>query len=744
MSIRTYDFPRKVDLSPGLQSVLAKNGMQAHIVMTPTGGHKLVVMGHDSPVIEYGISEKQVEAMMNWGNNYANKKAYNTFNSIIGKDFDTPKDFVHARSAFGRVSGGLHGYRLGPGEYGFQPGWHMRRIGNRVFFPTSVMVPERLGGRIKPGEMTSGGYGYYYKGNRISREQTLDPQIQIQPRVKTPPARPTGQALPYSQEITSDVYFTKEKWNEVLKSHGIVVNEDAKTVTIKATGTRVDLEYDLTDEELKKLMAPHLEGRNGVSISDRLAVINNHEKFKEDFASGITKAMLESKDPVNMPMRPEAKEQYEREYIEHDRQMDELQRMADARREEVRQMTMEAERIRRDPNAINGREIGQIVPGKGFFNSVANGRQIIVGEIRVDKTAGDHYVMSAVINGEKVNHSISEKEYNKFLSLDDAHRLKLFDKKFPEVEIKNSDGRGIEDDMYATLENGRQVAKAHGQFRTVTDNARIDITDIQLIGPGHVSEKIQGMKNVSSEMLQTLNESHVIRATVNGVVVGRVLTAEEYNSLQQMNDTLRQQYILNNIPKVQKIVEEANKPRREYVTGEELAIEHAKANNVDGRTLETLNSKKGFYREGAHGREAEVGNIQVVPTQNGYRMTAVIDGTPISHDISEKEYNKFMAVDDMQRMKLFAKVFPEVDIKTHPGQGTNIGAAILAALTTAGAVAEDLARIRMFTPPFRGPGPHPYEGYYKPGVNAPADIAAANFELGHIIPEREDGIRRGI
>ena len=211
-----------------------------------------------------------------------------------------------------------------------------------------------------------------------------------------------------------------------------------------------------------------------------------------------------------------------------------------------------------------------------------------------------------------------------------------------------------------------------------------------------------------------------------------------------MNDTQRQQYILNNIPKVQKIVEEANKPRREYVTGEELAIEHAKANNVDGRTLEALNSKKGFYREGAHGREAEVGNIQVVPTQNGYRMTAVIDGTPISHDISEKEYNKFMAVDDMQRMKLFAKVFPEVDIKTHPGQGTNIGAAILAALTTAGAVAEDLARIRMFTPPFRGPGPHPYEGYYKPGVNAPADIAAANFELGHIIPEREDGIRRGI
>ena len=36
-------------------------------------------------------------------------------------------------------------------------------------------------------------------------------------------------------------------------------------------------------------------------------------------------------------------------------------------------------------------------------------------------------------------------------------------------------------------------------------------------------------------------------------------------------------------------------------------------------------------------------------------MSAVIDGQVISHDISQKEYDKFLAVDDYHRMKLFSK-----------------------------------------------------------------------------------------
>ena len=57
-------------------------------------------------------------ALTDWGTNTANKKAYNVFTSIVGKDFYMPKDFVHARNANGRVAMGLHGYRIGIGEYG--------------------------------------------------------------------------------------------------------------------------------------------------------------------------------------------------------------------------------------------------------------------------------------------------------------------------------------------------------------------------------------------------------------------------------------------------------------------------------------------------------------------------------------------------------------------------------------------------------------------------------------------------
>lgn len=94
-----------------------RNGMQAHVVSDGTG-YRLVVQGHDSPLLTYAITERQMLALTDWGTNTANKKAYNVFTSIIGSDFYLPKNFVHARNANGRVAMGLHGYRIGIGEYG--------------------------------------------------------------------------------------------------------------------------------------------------------------------------------------------------------------------------------------------------------------------------------------------------------------------------------------------------------------------------------------------------------------------------------------------------------------------------------------------------------------------------------------------------------------------------------------------------------------------------------------------------
>ena len=671
MAIRKYTNPRAVDLSPGLQDVLRKNGMQAHISFGRDGSPELIVLGHDSPVLTYKLNDKQVQDLMGWGSVYENKKAYNTFTSIVRNDFQMPDNFVSASNAFGKVAMGLHGYRIGHGEYGYDArgpripffapfsrhgrgwagdflgftprheGFHLRRIGDHVYRPYGgPVVPERPDGRIKPGELRSGGYGFYYKGQQ--RETSVDvlDRIAIEPKLKPLEAapRPQGQGIPFSQAIdaNSEVTnaFSKDKFLEVMASHGIVIDEQKKTLTIQSNLSKVDLQYDLTPEELQKLTAASLKGANGVSLDDRLAVIN--DVIKKDFDTPVTKDMLETKELVSLDLKPEVRAEVEAPFIEQERRMEEQRRLAEARaeRDAIEQ------RIAQDPNAISGRQIQAILGNKGWFQPVDHGREMYVGEIRVDKTAAGAYVMTAEINGRLLAHTISEKQFNKFLDLDDAHRLKMFDDVFREVEIKSAHGRSLYDDDMYLAHDGQTV-----------------------------------------------------------------------------------------------------------VTGQDIDIAHATTNSVDGAALQEFNEKKGFYRERANGREVEVGNISVDPMENGkYKMTAVINGQAISHEITQKQYDKFLAVDDYHRMQLFSKIFDEVDMKTRPGQGTNIGAAILAALVVTGEVmSEGLGR-----PP--RPRPELYESrmpptvYTKEGVVNAADIAAANFrsQEANMGPAPEEHMGRGL
>ena len=64
----------------------------------------------------------------------------------------------------------------------------------------------------------------------------------------------------------------------------------------------------------------------------------------------------------------------------------------------------------------------------------------------------------------------------------------------------------------------------------------------------------------------------------------------------------------------------------------------------------------------------EVGQIGVHPAQaeGKYVMTAVIDGRVVSHEITQRDYDRFLAVDDYHRMKLFSKIFSEVEMKPRP------------------------------------------------------------------------------
>ena len=228
-----------------------------------------------------------------------------------------------------------------------------------------------------------------------------------------------------------------------MKSHGIVIDEAKKTLTIQSNLSKVDLLYDLKPEELQKLMANKVSGKGGVSVDARLAIIN--EVIGKDFDTKLTKDMLETKELVSLDLKPEVRQEVEAPFIEQERRIAEQQRLAEAKAEQRR----ESERIERDPNAINGREIQTILGNKGWFQPVANGREMVVGEIRVDKTLNGTYVMEAEVNGRLLAHSISAKDYQKFLDLNDAHRLKMFDKVFNEVEIKSAHGESLyQDDLY--------------------------------------------------------------------------------------------------------------------------------------------------------------------------------------------------------------------------------------------------------------------------------------------------------
>ena len=90
MAIRKNLNPRQMDLQPEMRDILMRNGMQAHIIANGDG-YKLAVQGHDSPLLTYNLTEKQMLALTDWGTNSANKKAYNVFTSIISKDFYMPR-----------------------------------------------------------------------------------------------------------------------------------------------------------------------------------------------------------------------------------------------------------------------------------------------------------------------------------------------------------------------------------------------------------------------------------------------------------------------------------------------------------------------------------------------------------------------------------------------------------------------------------------------------------------------------
>lgn len=470
MTIRTNTNPRQMDLQPEMRTMLMRNGLQAHIAFDG-GGYRLIVQGHDSPLLVYPITERQMLALTDWGTNTANKKAYNVLTSIVAKDFYLPKNFVHARNANGRVAMGLHGYRIGIGEYGHmgrlgmpppflgwtprnQWGFHLRRVGGQLFFPGPSIVPERPDGRMKPGELQSGGYGFYYKGGQQTqplqqRDVLQDLQAVITPMVSRP--RSQEPARPYKELITSPVYFSNEKWQECLASHGLIVDTEARTLTVQSEKASADMVYDLTDDEIVVLTSNSIEEQ---PIEKRLEILNN--VIGADFSEKVTIGHLDSEQRISVALHPEVQQD-----LEH-RQRQEQELFV------PQETTVQHEDMQNGIGAaVDGRDLQLLNDGKGWYREEKHGREVEVGEISVQpaETEGK-YKMTAVIDGQVISHEITQRDYDKFLAVDDYHRMKLFSKIFSEVDMKTRPEaqRGIGTKIFAALTAGAVVAAdvAHG------------------------------------------------------------------------------------------------------------------------------------------------------------------------------------------------------------------------------------------------------------------------------------------
>jgi len=160
---------------------------------------------------------------------------------------------------------------------------------------------------MKPGELQSGGYGFYYKGGQPEqpvqpRDVLQDLQAAITPMVSRP--RSQEPARPYRELVASPVYFSNEKWSECLASHGLIVDAENRTLTVQSENVNADMVYDLTEEEIKTLTSNSLEEH---SIEQRLELLNG--VIAGDFADKVTLDDLNSDRHIAIGLHPEVHEE---------------------------------------------------------------------------------------------------------------------------------------------------------------------------------------------------------------------------------------------------------------------------------------------------------------------------------------------------------------------------------------------------------------------------------------------------
>lgn len=623
-------------MSRDLSMLLAKNGLDANLVIDATGNAVLNVRGDrgaaTSPPCSYKLTQRQLEILVNsegMGTGARLKKAYNEINNIIAKDFFPPQNYTVAFNTGLSRSGGRNIF------VPVNMGWNgvEDKMGKSPYAPYRRMT-QRPDGSLKPGEagamrqLPNGMYvptaGYVWKGNG---QQVQQQKQGNQPAITTELApiaapRPEGKAVPLDSLAVTAGNDTFPMLKDVLESHGIVIKEGKdekgqpeKQLIVMAKDAKVNIIYTLSEEQYARLTADGWRSKGEGSLESRLAIINS--KIALDFKEPITRDMLNTKDYVNLSYKEGRREINEARYIAYEQ----MQQLKQSIREE-------RERIFMDPAAIDGRDISSILKDKAFYNDGSHGRQLVVGEIRVDKNLTavgqeksdgrkDAYTMSAQIDGQWKTIDISRKDYDKFMELDPSHRLRMFAEKFDVAIDKGYD-------------NSWEIIKGYNGVRTAQDY--------------RIAETLGATANT--------NILHNLRKGTYADIKG----------------------------------------------GREKNVTDIRVWNLDDPRFSQKEREDVLKLLGKPLNDKNVHHI----------ITANIDGKTVVHEMTQKQFDRFMKVDDTQRLKIADRIFDEFKIKTRPEYKTNTGRAILGILggvagaTVAVLTAKDAIEHR----PHHGYGPH--------------------------------------
>ena len=763
----TYGNDNVIRMGSNLQRLVQRNGLDAYIRQDSGGNLTLVVGGNRgyaySPVKEYKITPQQLAILMKSGRESFDKKAYNTFNEIIAKDFVAPEAYVVANNTgIGRngmnmrtpVIMGWGGIPVARSPFGFAHLEGRRPDGRRLPGESAAMR-----------ELPDGSYvptaGYVWKGNLRSApnvEAAKNIEIKnIQAAAPVAAKRPEpGQAIPLSTLAKSAGNDTFVQLQEVMESHGIFVREmnGEKLLYIKALNERKNVKYTLTDEQFKMLTADGWRK----DLDKRLEFIN--KRIEHDFKEPITRDMLNTKDYVNITFNDEARAIYDKDFIEYEQQQKQ-QAVIDAAKQEI---DAERMRIMSDPNAIDGREVSNILKGKAFFNNISHGRQVVVGEIRVD----DHYEQ-VITQMNSVQNRITKMDTDLQKKIENhPHLLQLkevtsdLSRIEKDIEKMKNSSDPYKEEKVANMQERANSYRA--SIKHLQENIPEEIKTAQK----NLEAEREHLKDLEAERklyeAENAKGRYTMSALINGEWKYKTLTQKEYDRFLNYDDRHRLEDFVKRYDELKIddgiddsydiIVKKTMNPGQGISvtaeTAEQENIQKSLSSTVNANILSQLNAKKGFYADGKGGKERNVSEIGVAridkdnikditeklkeqntresrellkdimdKTHNGKRelhvMTAIVDGKTITKAISSKDFEKFQQSDDMTRLKLAAKLFTEFDIKTRPEFKVSTGkvvANVLGTIAGVGLAVLDLGdpgmrHGRMREPMFHRPMPGP-------------------------------------